>query len=586
MKAPRVVRAIVVLIVTAGLSASCASLSTIETPTEAPLRTKAPPTQEPTAEPEPVTMFVFGRGSDSLQLDPAVVTDDESFRVSGQCLEPLYRYEPGSTRPIPALAAACTPNVGGTRWVCQLREGVEFHDGTAFDADAVVFNFERWRFTENPYHFESQVFEYYARMWDGFDDDSVITAIEKVGDYTVTFVLSAPRASFLATLAMDAFAISSPAAIEEYGAEYGLPEVGCVGTGPFVFQEWIEGDHITVRANDGHWDGRPTVDQVTWRVIPDPPLRFQSLKAGDIHAMAGATAEDLAAAEADPALDILVRPAMDTAYLAFPFRTEEFRDIRVREAVAHAIDREGLVRDFYGEYGEVATNLLPPVVWGHNDAIEDWAYDPALSRQLLAEAGFPDGLSEVTTAEDLEDAGGDVIYEAGDTLPLTLYYLPVPRPYYPAPREIGEAIVADLVSVGISVTLESTGDWLSYLELRRLGLLPGLYMHGWIGDNGDPADFHDYFFGGLSAPDEEKEPDPSQGFYANQEVAGLLYEAATRPDQAEREPLYKQVEQLLHDDVARLWIVHTSAPLLFSTQVSGYVPQPVGADYYEFTILE
>jgi peptide/nickel transport system substrate-binding protein len=252
----------------------------------------------------------------------------------------------------------------------------------------------------------------------------------------------------------------------------------------------------------------------------------------------------------------------------------------------HAINRQDLVESFYGAYGEPAKNLLPPLVWGHNDEIEDWAYDPDLSRQLLADAGFPDGLSEVTIAQDLEDAEGDIVYEAGDKLALNLYYEPVPSIYYPAPQEIGEAIAADLADAGFGVTLELAGDWLTYLGLRGNGLLPGLYMLGWDGGNGDPDDFHSRSFGGLSAVDETKEPDAREGWYANQEVASLLYEASVNPSQAEREVLYKQVEQLLHDDVARLWVVHNNTPLIFSTGVSGYIPQPVGADYYQWVVIE
>ena len=530
--------------------------------------------------------FIFGRGGDSVQLDPAIVTDGESFRVTGQCLEPLYQYEPGSTTPIPALATECVANEQSTEWTCKLREGVKFHDGTDFNADAVIFNFDRWRYTDNPYHFESQVFEYYEYMWFGFDDDSVITAVEKIDDYTVKFVLGAPLAPFLANLAMDMFAISSPAAIEAAGEDYGLPEVGCVGTGPFKFVEWVEGDHITVEANTDYWGGAPTIDEIIWRVIPDDSARFLALQAGDIHGLEQAVVEDLAAAEADPDLYVLTRPALNTGYLAFPYQTEEFQDIRVREAVVHAINREGLVEAFYGAYGEPAKNFLPPLVWGHNDAIEDWTYDPELSMQLLADAGFPDGLSEVTIAFDLEDAEGNVAYSAGDKLPLTLYYMPVTRFYYPSPKEIGEAMAADLARAGFDVTLELAGDWPTYLGLRRNGLLPGLYQLGWGGDNGDPDNFHNYFFGGLSSADETKEPDGREGWYANQEVASMLYEASILPDQAARQALYEEVEQLLHDDVARLWVAHNNTPLIFSTKVSGYIPQPVGADYYEGTVLE
>ncbi len=537
--------------------------------------------------------FVFGRGGDSVQLDPAIVTDSESFRVTGQCLEPLYQYEPGSTKPIPALATECTANEDSTEWTCKLREGVKFHDGTDFNADAVVFNFERWRFTDNPYHFPSQVFEYYEYMFGGFDDASMITSVEAVENYTVKFTLSAPLAPFLANLAMDMFAISSPAAFEKYGEDYGLPSSGCVGTGPFKFVEWVEGDHITVVANDDYWGGRPPIDEIVWRVIPDDSARFLALQAGDIHGLEQAVVEDLATAEADPNLYVLARPALNTAYLAFNYKLEEMQDINFRKAVAHAINRVGLVENFYGAYGEAASNFLPPLVWGHNDAIEDWAYDPDLAKQYLAEAGFPDGISEVTVAEDVVDAEGNVVFAAGTKIPLRLYYMPVTRFYYPSPKEIGEAMAADLARAGINVQLELAGDWSTYLGLRRDGQLMGLYMLGWGGDNGDPDNFHNYFFGfggddrvsGVDPSEWVKSPDSREGWYSNTEVAYLCYQASVNPDQAEREALYKQIEQLLHDDVARLWVAHNNTPLIFSAKVSGYVAQPVGADYYEGVVL-
>ena len=127
---------------------------------------------------------------------------------------------------------------------------MKFHDGTDFNADAVVFNYERWRFTDNPYHFDTQVFEYYEYMWGGFDDDSVITAVTAIDESTVEFTLRDPLAPFLANLAMDMFAISSPAAIEAAGVDYGTPSVGAVGTGPFKFVSWQEGTEIVVK--DGY----------------------------------------------------------------------------------------------------------------------------------------------------------------------------------------------------------------------------------------------------------------------------------------------------------------------------------------------
>jgi peptide/nickel transport system substrate-binding protein len=561
--------------------------------TEEPMEETEEPMEE-TEEPmeEEPSVFIFGRGGDSVQLDPAVVTDGETFRVTGQCLEPLYQYDKSSTVPIPALAESCEANEDATEWTCSLRQGVKFHDGTDFNADAVVFNFERWRFSDNPYHFDTQVFEYYEYMWGGFDDASTITSVEAVDDSTVKFTLNAPLAPFLANLAMDMFAISSPTAIEQAGEDYGTPAVGCVGTGPFKFVEWTEGDHITIEANTEYWGGAPTVDQVIFRVIPDDSARFLALQAGDIHGLEQAVIEDLETAEADPNLYVQTRPALNTGYLAYNYAIEEFNDIKVREAIIRAINRQGLVENFYGAYGEVATNFLPPLVWGHNEAIEDWAYDTELAKQLLADAGYPDGLSEVTIAFDVLDAEGNVLFAEGDKIPLRLFYMPVTRFYYPSPKEIGEAMAADLAKAGINVELYLEGDWPTYLGARRNGTLVGLYMLGWGGDNGDPDNFHGYFFG-FSGDDKVGEPeewiktaDPREGFYVNQEATELIYQASVTPNQAEREELYKQIEQILHDDIARIWIAHNNTPLIFASNVSGYIPQPVGADYFEFVVVE
>ncbi len=125
---------------------------------------------------------------------------------------------------------------------------------------------------------------------------------------------------------------------------------------------------------------------------------------------------------------------------------------------------------------------------------------PSLSKQLLTEAGFPDGISEVTIAEDITDADGNVLYKTGDKIPLRFYYLPITRFYFPSPKEISEAIAADFAKAGINVELTTEGDWASYLAARREGRLAGIYELGWGGDNGDPDNFTGYFFSGGTEP--------------------------------------------------------------------------------------
>ncbi len=509
--------------------------------------------------------FIFGRGGDSVQLDPAVVTDGESFRVTNQTCESLLAYEGETTNAIPSLATEWEASEDALEWTFTLRQGVKFHDGTDFNAEAVIFNFERWWKTDHPYHFEEQVFEYWDAMWGGFDDDSIVANIEKIDDYTVKFTLKEPLAPILANMAMPMFNIASPAAIEKYGVEYGTPSGGCTCTGPFKFVEWVEGDHITLERFEDYWSEPAKVDKVVIRVIPDNAARYIALKAGDIHAMEQANIEDIKAAEEDPDLYVLARPALNTAYLAFNYKLQEFQDPKVREAVFHAINRQAIVEAFYGGYGEVATNFLPPIVWGHNDAVEDWSYDPELSRELLAEAGFPEGLSEVT-------------WEDGTKMPLKFFYMPVVRFYYPDPKEIGTAMAADLAKAGINATLELPGDWATYLDLRRNGELRGLYMLGWGGDNGDPDNFLCYFF---CKPGNQRE-----GYWDNPEIAELFLKARVTTDQAEREKMYKQGEEMLHEDRARLWVAHNRTPLLFRNAVKGYVPNALGTDLYKTVSIE
>lgn len=522
----------------------------------------------PAAEGEAATAsgatFIFGRGGDSVQLDPAVITDGESFRVTNQGCESLLAYDKETTDVVPSLAESWESNEDGTEWTFKLREGVKFQDGTDFNADAVVFNFERWWDPANPYHSDEQVFEYWDYMWGGFKGDSIVTNIEKVDDYTVKFTLSEPLAPILANMAMPMFSIASPAAIEKYGTDYGTPDVGYVCTGPYKFDEWVTGDHITLSRFGDYWGEIPgNVDTIIIRTIPDNSARFLALQSGEIDAMEQANIEDLKTAENSEDVYVLTRPALNTAYLAFNYKIQEFNDVKVRKAIAAAIDKQAIVDAFYGGYGEVANNFLPPLVWGHNDDVKGVQYDPEEAKALLSEAGFPDGLKEVT----LED---------GSKIPLKLYYMPIVRFYYPDPEAIATAMAAQLAAVGIDVKLELAGDWATYLDMRRNGELVGLYQLGWGGDNGDPDNFLGYFFANAA------EPKASEGFYSNPELAALLVKARSTVDKEERTKLYQQAEEMLYEDVGRIWIAHNRTPLLFGNQVSDYIPNAVGSDLYKY----
>ncbi|HJQ27806.1 MAG TPA: ABC transporter substrate-binding protein, partial [Rubrobacter sp.] len=195
--------------------------------------------------------FVFGRGADSVTLDPINTTDGESLRVTRQIFDGLLDFAPESTDLAPSLATEIPkPEDGGRAYTFKLRQGVKFHDGEEFNAEAVKFNFDRWRDSKNPYHKggggQSENFAYYVGQFGGFDDDSIITGIDIVDEYTVRINLKEPQGPFLKNIAMSPFGIGSPKAIREDVEGFWQNPVG---TGPYKFVAWNRGSTVEVEAN-------------------------------------------------------------------------------------------------------------------------------------------------------------------------------------------------------------------------------------------------------------------------------------------------------------------------------------------------
>ena len=504
--------------------------------------------------------FIFGGQGEPVDLNPAIITDGISSRVTRQIYEGLTKYKGATTEVIPALADKWQVSSDGTVWTFTLRKNVKFHDGTPFDAAAVVWNFEWQRFSAQPQHEmltkAGRTFEYYGAQFGGFDDNSLITKVEAVNPSTVRFTLKSPQGPFLANLAMFTFDLVSPTAVQKWGLEFSKHPVG---TGPYRFVDWKVGQDVTLEANPDYWNkaAAPKIPRVIVRNIKDNSQRLAALKAGEIHGMEGLNPDDVKVVRADPNLQIILRPTNTTGYVAFNYHVKEFQDKRVREAFAHAINKKGIVDALYGGTGMVATQFQPPPLWGHNNELKDYEYNPEQARQLLKDAGFGQGLKEIT-------------WDDGRKEPLQFWYMPVSRPYYPNPKEIAEAMAADLAKVGITVQLQTT-DWTVYTDKNRNGQLP-LYMLGWTGDNGDPDNFVCYFFCALGAS--------RMGFYANQALKDVLLEGQKMTEQGKRAELYRKAEQMIHDDVARLFIAHNQPPLAFLKGVKGYVANPTSSESF------
>jgi peptide/nickel transport system substrate-binding protein len=490
--------------------------------------------------------LIFGRGGDSVTLDPANATDGETFRVTEQIYETLVRDKPGTFEVEPDLATDWSASADGKTWTFHLRKNVKFQDGTPFNADAVVFNFQRWWDKSNPYH--KGDFEYFSSMFGGFKGDpgSVIKDVKKVDDYTVEFDLNTPLAPFLSNLTMSAFAIASPDDIKKYNGDI---KDHPVGTGPFKFVSWKHDDTIELEKNPDYWDsGLPKLDKIVFQVIKDNKARLNALQAGQIDIMDGLNPSDVATVKQDPNLQLFTRPSNNVGYLAFNTEKKPFDNVKVRQAINMAIDKKALIDAFYNGMAVPGVTPLPPSMWGNDTSIQDYSYNVEQAKKLLAEAGYPNGFKT------------------------DLWAMPVARPYMPEPEKIAAAIQADLKKIGIDANIV-TYDWATYLKKTENGEHT-MALLGWTGDNGDPDDFL-YV---LLDSDNAKAPAQNIAFYKNPDVHKLLIQAQRETDKNKRTELYKQAEQIIFKDAPWVTLVHSTPPMAASKNVKNFVPSPVGSD--------
>jgi len=221
-----------------------------------------------------------------------------------------------------------------------------------------------------------------------------IEKTEKVDDYAVKITFNEKFAPFLTTMAMFTVFIVSPANHEKWGEEaYAHP----VGTGPFKFVEWVKDDHITLEKFDGYWGEKPKIDKLIFKVIPDASVRLLELQKGTVDGIEFPNPDDLEKIKSDTNLTLLTQAGLNIGYLAInlgedtPGFDPHFKDVRVRQAVYHAINKNDIVEHLYKGTAVVAKNPIPPTLWSYNDDIVDYEYNPEKAKELLKEAGYPDG---------------------------------------------------------------------------------------------------------------------------------------------------------------------------------------------------
>ncbi|MCI1880657.1 MAG: ABC transporter substrate-binding protein [Sporolactobacillus sp.] len=497
--------------------------------------------------------LIYGRGSDSLSLDPINVTDGESIRVTQNVFDTLFTYDK-NLKLKPDLATGYKVDGSGRTYTINLRKNVKFQDGTDFDAKSVVFNWNRWSDPKNPYH--NGDFPYYSFLYGGFrgDKNHLVESVKATGKYTVQIKLKKKTAAFISYLSVSMFGIASPSAVKKYGKDF---KEHPVGTGPFQFVSWKRNDTITLRKNKYYWEkGKPYLNKLIFKVIPDNSARLSALRSGEIDLMDGLNPSDADSVKSNQQLQLIKRPSFNMSYIAMNTQKKPFNDPKVRQAVNMAIDKPAIVKAFYSGMAVPAKNPVPPTLWGYNDSVKDYGYHIKQAKKLLAEAGYPKGFHT------------------------TLWTMSNPRPYLPEPQKIAEAIQADLAKIGIKINVKSY-EWSTYLDKTTAGEHT-MALYGWTGVMADPDNF---LYPNLSGT-ETKKPASNIAFYQNKEVTHLLEQARVTLNQHKRIELYKQAQSIIHKDAPWVLLAHTTQPIAMSAKVKGFEPHPMETDALEKVYLD
>src|SRR5215204_742318 len=371
------------------------------------------PARSALARQDAANAIIFGVGTDVDELDPRTTDTQEGYIVASNVYDCLVLYDLGATTIRPGLAESWEISEDGRLYTFNLRQGVSFHDGEPFNADAVV----TWYTSIDPDAADTQYDA--ARMVYMADFiTNWIDTVEAVDEFTVRITLPEPYAPLLANLAIPIAGIPSPAAIAQ-GLDYLATNPS--GTGAFKLaspDEWTRDSQMVLQANPDYWGGAPKIEQFIVRVIPESSTRLQSLEAGEIDIAWALIPEDVEKTRDNPDLVVVEAAGLNTNAVEFNVTKEPFTSKEIRQALNYAVNKEELSDGLYNGNMVPAGGVLPPVDWAFNPDLKSYPYDPDRARELLASAG----------------------YDEGNPLTFTFMAYTIPRGYNPAADRLATAI--------------------------------------------------------------------------------------------------------------------------------------------------
>ncbi|MFJ7884221.1 ABC transporter substrate-binding protein [Pseudomonas sp. NPDC096917] len=505
------------------------------------------------------TNLVYCSEGSPAGFDPGQYTTGTDFDASAETIyNRLSEFERGSTQVIPGLATSWDISPDNLTYTFHLRDGVKFHTTPYFtptrnfNADDVLFTFNRMLDKDMPFRKAYPTeFPYFTDM--GMDKN--IAKVEKVDDRTVKFILNSVDAAFIQNMAMHFASIESAEYADKLLKEGKPSDINQkpIGTGPFVFKSYQKDSNIRYTGNKDYWKPEDVkIDNLIFAITTDPSVRMQKLKKNECQITLYPRPADLKALKEDPNLKMPSQAGFNLGYIAYNVMDKikgsdepnPMAQLKVRQALDMAVNKQQIIDTVYQGAGQLAVNAMPPTQWSYDDTIKDAPYDPEKAKQLLKEAGIKEGTE------------------------ITLWAMPVQRPYNPNAKLMAEMLQSDWSKIGIKAKIV-TYEWGEYIK-RSKGGENGAMLIGWSGDNGDPDNWLGTLFGcdAIAGNNFSK--------WCNPEFDKLVKAAKNTTDVAKRTELYQQAQHLLKSQVPMTPIAHSTVYQPMRKNVEGFKISPLG----------
>lgn len=508
------------------------------------------PTGTTTATAAPVT-FTFGTGADPSGLDPALVSDTESYRVTRQVLEGLVTIDPVTGAPKASLATDWKELDDGLKYQFTLRKGVTFQDGTAFDAAAVCANFNRWYTLPDATRGDGSL-SMFKQVFREFSDNSANSLYENCtvdSPLQVTVGLKVRLTGFLQAMTMPAFAISSPTALEKGSANVLNATMGSnkvstyalhpVGTGPFSFTSSKDGV-VTMTANPTYWGEKGQITTLKFMTYEQPETRLAALEDGTLDGFDPVTPSNF-----DKLIkagkQVLQRDPFSVMYVGINQANPLLADLKVREAIAAAIDKSSLASTFFIAGTATTAQFIPPKLSGFNNAVPGISYDPVKAKDLLAQSSYK--------GEEIK------------------FYYPtnVSRTYLPTPEQVYAQIGKELTAIGLNIKPVPIPWNAGYVKAVTSPGDHALSLMGWNGSYSDPDNFVGRLFGS---------PNAELGL-ADPQLVSKITRARSMPNGPDRNAAYDSINKQIATTVPAIPIVFPISAVALSDRVANYPLSPV-----------